>query len=1080
MRRPKDDRTLSLFGSGTGASGCASVEWPASDRFPTNEGGNSVENWVWRDLKASRRPLVISGYSSLDRFLEFVATTTSDADVRLMFGNEPFTSRRQDFHLIEDELPAQIEKYWLGRGISLVRSAALIRTIERLKDGSVQARYMRGRHMLHAKIYRGDQAVTVGSSNFTEPGLVGQHEANARFEEVGLEGQRYQELSTIAENFWSMGKDYSGRLIVLLEKLLKPVHWDEALARACAELLEGEWAAPYLHGDYLDGTSHLWPSQRQGIAQALLVLDQQGSVLIADATGAGKTRMGTQLVGAIQSHIVKSGRLWHGKALMISPPAVLDIWAREILRTRVQLEVRSHGELSHSGSRSHSLRVEELKRAQVLCVDEGHNFLNVNAQRTQRLLVNMADHVIVLTATPINKEVTDLLRIADMLGADNLDPSTISAFSRMLRSRNLSRSLTEPEIEQLRTEIRKFTVRRTKSMLNALIDREPEAYKAANGSKCRFPRHHPQVYQLEESKSDRELARLIRARAADLHGVTYFVRPIEIPASLIHQGVAEERYLNGRLVSARKLAIFSIMKALRSSRAALLEHIHGTGRALEHFGLGLFFNKDHTGNQYERAQGVAGRVPKSKLRIELPEWLSDPETHRTACEHDAGVYEDIWSLAHQMSDQREVGKAALLANLYHRGESVLAFDSKPITLAVLKQMLRENGVDALLATGDVSSDRDKLLEAFSPDCCQPRALGLCSDSFSEGVNLQRASVLVHLDMPSVVRVAEQRAGRIDRLDSPHKDVHVWWPDDAVEFALRTDERLIERFDTVERLLGSNIPLPEHLQKQSEGMAVTAAQMVEEYEREAGRSWDGIDDAFAPVRDLIDGESALIAPEIYERYRLVTEKVLSRVSLISSAHPWAFFCLSAGSFNAPRWLLMPSFDEGVVSEFTEISARLRAWLPGADNLSFDEHAVGMMNRFLERLPTAEKGLLSRKKQRAVEQLIDISDYFLKCSAYEQRKDDVAFLENLLSLLKSPSKDQLPDWNEIASRWLDVIRPIWYDRLREKRSRPLLLDDIRTDVIANQESIMQGLRKHFGEIPAPHHPDERIRACIIGIP
>src|SRR5437667_351043 len=46
-------------------------------------------------------------------------------------------------------------------------------------------------------------------------------------------------------------------------------------------------------------------------------------------------------------------------------------------------------------------------------------------------------------------------------------------------------------------------------------------------------------------------------------------------------------------------------------------------------------------------------------------------------------------------------------------------------------------------------------------------VALCSESMAEGYNLQRASAVVHLDMPSVVRTAEQRVGRVDRLDSPH-------------------------------------------------------------------------------------------------------------------------------------------------------------------------------------------------------------------------------------------------------------------------------------------------------------------------
>ena len=42
--------------------------------------------------------------------------------------------------------------------------------------------------------------------------------------------------------------------------LLQFVSWQEALARACADLLEGEWADRYLAGD--SAGKRLWPSQK--------------------------------------------------------------------------------------------------------------------------------------------------------------------------------------------------------------------------------------------------------------------------------------------------------------------------------------------------------------------------------------------------------------------------------------------------------------------------------------------------------------------------------------------------------------------------------------------------------------------------------------------------------------------------------------------------------------------------------------------------------------------------------------------------------------------------------------------------
>lgn len=111
-----------------------------------------------------------------------------------------------------------------------------------------------------------------------------------------------------------------------------------------------------------------------------------------------------------------------------------------------------------------------------------------------------------------------------------------------------------------------------------------------------------------------------------------------------------------------------------------------------------------------------------------------------------------------------------------------------------------------------------------------------------------------------------------------------WPDDAPEFQLSSDERFLERYEAVEDLLGSNLPLPEHLSDTS-SKPVPTQTLIEEYEREAGdMRWDGIQDAFTPVRAIVAGDQALVEPATYEQLHDVTARVLSRVSLVRARSP----------------------------------------------------------------------------------------------------------------------------------------------------------------------------------------------------
>ena len=1085
----KDSATLDLFTHSGGKP--LDGRWPPASRFPINQDDSHVEQVVLDDLQVSDEPLVVTGFASLDRLIDFIAAADGCSDIRVVFGSEPFASRAEMFSVLDLDLPHEMKEYWLERGISILLSGKLLVCLERLRARTVRTRYVaRSRWRLHAKIYVGENAATLGSSNFTDPGLRNQLEANVRFVRCDEakkgakreEHQRYEETVQIAEQFWALGKDYNEQLIELLEQLLRLVPWQEAIARASAELLEAEWAQRYLRGEYLPGDAALWPSQRLGIAQALFILKERGSVLIADATGSGKTRTGVHLIGAKINEIIASNRLRRGKAMLISPPSVTSEWTSESAVASVPLDVFSHGALSRAKGDSHDSVLSNLRRAQILCVDEGHNFLNFNSNRTQQLLRNMADHVALFTATPINRGTVDLLRIADMLGADNLDDDTVKAFDRMLGARSISRSLSEDEIVELRREIAKFTVRRTKRVLNQLIDKDPAAYTDAKGNRCRFPKHRAETYGLNESASDRRSAEQIRDLASQLKGVLYFQKELALPKALAKRGLTEEKFLQGRLSGANRLSQYSVMAALRSSRAALYEHLVGTTEAAKRSNLDDFQKSAKTGNVLARLTDIAGRTPKSRLSIELPDWLFDEAAHRAACDDDIAIYRKILQVAESVSAKREHAKVQLLARLSAEYPYILAFDSRPITLAYVKMLLEnlEPGPRILVATGETTSDRGDLLKVFSPKSeDETPTIGLCSDSVSEGVNLQRAQAIVHLDMPSVVRIAEQRSGRIDRLDSPHNLIFAWWPDDAAEFALRSDERFIERYETVDSLLGSNMPLPEVILERKD--VHTASDAIKEYESVAD-SWDGIEDAFSPVRSLVGGDRALIPERTYSDYIGVKARVLSRVSLVSATSPWAFFCTTDAS-KVPRWILLNDLASDPETDLGTISEVLRNRLgPDVVNLqSISPRAEGVLTDFLDRLAVVERRLLSRRKRRALDEMELVLKSFMESASSRKNQDELDVLSALVAVLSNPGAEVQPDWEELAARWLDLIRPVWYEKLQEtKRRKPLLLKDIRKDLIASEKNLVPRVITEFTKaFPAQRPADERIVSCIVGI-
>lgn len=321
------------------------------------------------------------------------------------------------------------------------------------------------------------------------------------------------------------------------------------------------------------------------------------------------------------------------------------------------------------------------------------------------------------------------------------------------------------------------------------------------------------------------------------------------------------------------------------------------------------------------------------------------------------------------------------------------------------------------------------------------------------------------------------------MNSPHAEISAWWPDDAPEFALRTDDRFIERYETVDVLLGSNLPLPPEIQDRS-SRVLPVQSVIEEFEAAETNdySWDGIRDAFAPVRDLIDGENRVIEPQVYAHYRHVTAKVLARVSLVRARHPWAFFCLAGTRQQAPKWLLFRNMDASAISDLNDVCGGLREYLGSGVEpvMDMDDHAARLLDRFLQRLQDAERSLLPRKKQRALEEMQTVLTRYQHDASRANAHVEFEFYERLLRVLDGSHPNASPDWNDMAERWLDLIRPVWYGQLSERRrGRALLLRDLRPLLLKEQRLEFDAVREAFGAVKQARPLDEQVAACILGV-
>lgn len=1060
--------------------------FPENTRLPHNYAGYTVDQVLQIDLRNDKDPLIITGYTSLLRVIKLIAGLTEEQSLRLLIGNEPFPLATAGMTLEPMSLPDEIHTYWTTQRLSLLQYPDVFAALYKLHMRQVDAACLQipGR-MMHAKVFVTENAVTLGSSNYSEAGLRRNIEANIRFKPEDEEA-RYKEIKDYAEALFSLAGDYRQELRQLLEALLRPSDWQDSLARACAELLEGHWAKQYLSytGIHHKQTS-LWPTQTQGIAQALWIIENLGSVLVADATGSGKTRMGAALQRAVHDKLWRTGNTRGGGIALITPPGVSENWQRELLLYGLSHRPISQAALSfvNRGDLT-DLTAMTIQQAQILSVDEAHNYLNVTSKRSQALLRNLADHVLLFTATPINKSASDLLCLVNILGADNFDPQIIQGFNHWLRmDAKRMRQAREEHLQALKQAIARFTVRRTKREFNHLIDQQPDAYRNKRGEPCRYPQHNALSYQTGETEAAINLAIQIRQLAEQLTGVAFISKAMEEEAFRSPEGepLSPQKVLNQRIHMAKRSAIYHVMSHLRSSRVSAWAHIAGSESVKEHFGFTAKEAGSHKGmilNLKQRDEPPKVSLPENTDTVDIPAWLLDATAFYQARDQEIETYRSILQLLEQMDDSRELAKLKLLNTLLSDEDQlgILAFDRHPLTLHWLHKLAAQHGllqgIEQLIATGDSSKAERKHVNQRldNRQHLNNKLLVLCSDAMSEGYNLQNASVVVHLDMPSVVRLVEQRIGRVDRMDSIYAAIRVYWPADHDAFALHADDLLIERFESNAMLLGSNFDLPENMTN----TRVDYHEILQQAQREEV-AWDGIEDAFTPIRALI-GEDALLQPEYY-RAIASTEETGTRISAVESDTSWGFFCISGTEFGAPRWILFTEDSVEPLVDLAAIASVLNTKLT-RQSVSADlnnEAGYAQIKNYLARLKQIERSLLPRRKQVALQEMNHILLSWVKSAAPQE----ASFLEKLINLLNPQTQTQRAvNWSLLADYWLELIRPVWYEHLNTLgRRKAILLSDLRNELIKNPLPFEQ-VHQRFCDIPTTNPIDERIAACIIG--
>lgn len=1056
---------------------------PDQDKFPLNlrEQGRTVRDILLNDIRNSNDYLILTGFTSLSNLIDVFGTTDYPKlqQLRVVIGFDP--DERVSKRLPHYSLPTEIKNYWVKQNVSIKLCGPILNIIEKIKEGKFDFRV---KDKLHSKIYVGDSAAVLGSSNFSKSGTIFQTEANIRVQPAlsEVEKEQYKDTKRIAEYYYDIASDYNTGLIELFTKLLKDATWEEALARAIAEILESKWMKDYPALYQALITHNLWPSQKIGIARAMKIIQDQGRVLIADPTGSGKTKFATALAYTLFHWLWENGLKDRSNALIICPKQVMDNWEKEQEHFTLYNKIESMGKLSLGHDRNQRLLKKLIEGSDILVIDEAHNYLHPKSKRSKAIIPKGSSHVILSTATPINKKADDLLRLIELLDIDNLSDDDLNTYLELRKNRK--RNIDKKHLEKLRGYVNHFIVRRTKKELNKMIEREPEHYKNRYGNTCKYPKTNSTVYATGETEKDKILAQAILKLTLQLKGIHY-LQILKIP-DYLHNDEERATYIKQRFTSATALAAYMIRSSLRSSYCALYEYLYGTNAANDRFSLKT--TKNPSGNIINKIEKCKLSVPKQyvecKWLSEDHQWLYNTSLYQIACEDEINIYQQIGQLAEQLSGRRERQKVNTLIENAHLHKKILAFDSTVITLDYLSKLIAEkqNTVKSIVATGHNTRNRNQVKEIFAlGNSNDEKLVALCSDAMSEGINLQDASCLVLLDMPSVLRIIEQRIGRLERMDCEHEEISILWPDDSEAFSLKGDKRLIDILMVTDNLIGNNVDIPQVIYEKFLKDNLNTENLIHAFNEYAStdHEWEGVKDSTQYLYSLMEGKDSLIDNQTYELYKDVDATVKTAVSFIETNKNWYFFAFRGSTSRSPKWLLIDERNKPY-TDFADITQKLKEYLVKGNIIQRKWNEVdtsAQMKQIIHKLRKQEKNLLPWKKKRALE----IGEKILR--QYHDKiftkPEDKSKAEKLIALFKPEfDSDDYIDFDHFADLWLTLLIPS-LDKLKSIQTRRRKIYTLRDLTVKNFSLSTDRMDWLLENCQYANTLDEMISACIIGV-
>jgi len=772
---------------------------------------------------------IATGFFEIGSLLKLDGCWNNLEKMRIVMGDE--TTKRTKIELLEiarrgsnESIETAKEKDDALTGLLAIREALEQKQIE--AKVYTKAKFHAKAFLMHMKPNQLSDYGVIGSSNFTEPGLLKNIELNL----VTTEPNQLNSLQDWFEERWKEAEDVTDEIIKVIQPHIKLYSPFEIYLKALYEYFLGKEvptsAWEETHSKIYKILDDL---QKTGYRQALWIAENWGGAMICDGVGFGKSYIGLML---IERFLYERKRI----ALIVPLSVRKSVWESLLKRYLKynpdeafgqQIEIINHTDLHREGFQAKLQRVREL--ADVIIIDEAHHFRNKSTIRGKKLseLVEYNGRkkkLYMLTATPVNNSLFDILHLIEYfsredrkyfqkIGINDTRSYFISkeraiddkmGIRPMFDQESLFSDLNAQEVERiLKNDVlfKAIIIQRSREFAKKYFERKGDR-------QIFFPEREPPevvAYKLSDVYGDlfERIKESFNKENPFLDLLIYNTESKRKDES------ASDPFKKNREIQVISLIRATFLKRMESSYIAFQYSCEDLLRKMARF---LKYYDEERWNEWKSnhtslwsdlenhwKERFADFRGMEESDVEEDDILPDPDEDEiinkeeflfdeilNSVENDLDALSDFLQFIYENINEETDRKLQSLISLLSRPElkekKVIIFTEYRDTARYLFKQLSQNGFKENLEELDSTSskDREDVIKRFAPiyNCAQdelPKYLDnqirilVSTDVLSEGLNLQDSNYLINYDLHwNPVRLM-QRIGRVDRRLDPEKE-----------------------------------------------------------------------------------------------------------------------------------------------------------------------------------------------------------------------------------------------------------------------------------------------------------------------